>query len=200
MQETIRRRPPTPQADRRAATQAALIGAARALFADNGYAATGTPEIAAAAGVTRGALYHHFADKIDLFRAVIEAEHQALVQAIAAATETPRDPIAALIDGGTAYLAGMNAPGRRRLLLIEAPAVLGRAEARALEARYARAALADGVQAAVVAGALPALPTAILTDLLDALFDRAAEAEPNVQGKYMAVISALLRGITPGLS
>ncbi len=200
MQEEFHRRPPTPQADRRAATQAALIGAARALFAERGYAATGTPEIAAAAGVTRGALYHHFADKIDLFRAVIEAEHQALAQAIAAATDSPRDAIAALIDGGAAYLAGMNTPGRRRLLLIEAPAVLGRPDARALEGRYSRAALAEGVTAAIAAGALPALPAVILTDLLDALFDRAAEAEPDAQGKYLAVIAALLRGITPGLS
>ena len=200
MQEETRKRSSRAQADRRAATQTALLTAARALFADHGYAATGTPDIVAAAGVTRGALYHHFADKIDLFRAVIEAEHAALAAAIADATVAPVDAIASLIDGGAAYLAAMNAPGRRRLLLVEAPAVLGQAEARAMDARYARASLADGVRVAQAAGALPALPEAVLTDLLDALFDRAAEAELDAQEKYLAVIRAFLQGLARGLS
>lgn len=200
MQEETPNRSPRPQADRRAATRTALLTAARALFADQGYAATGTPEIVAAAGVTRGALYHHFADKIELFRAVIEAEHAALAAAIAAATMAPVDAIASLIDGGAAYLVAMNAPGRRRLLLVEAPAVLGQAEARAIDARYARASLAEGVRAALADGILPPVPETVFTDLLDALFDRAAEAEIDVQGKYLAMIEAFLRGVTRGLS
>ncbi|MFY8105724.1 MAG: TetR/AcrR family transcriptional regulator [Elstera sp.] len=188
-------RAPRAQADRRAATRTALITAARALFAEHGYGATGTPEIVTAAGVTRGALYHHFADKIDLFRAVIEAEHRAVVAAIDAAAAAPSDAITALIEGGAAYLDAMRDSGRRRLLLIEAPSVLGQAEAAALD--LARASLAEGVQAALASGALPPLPAPILTDLLDALFDRAATAEQDAQGNYLAVISALLRGLTP---
>src|ERR687893_1781717 len=61
------------QAERSATTRAALVGAARRLWAERGYAAVGTPEIADAAGVTRGALYHQFADKAALFLAVVEA-------------------------------------------------------------------------------------------------------------------------------
>ncbi|KJV10957.1 hypothetical protein VZ95_01575 [Elstera litoralis] len=173
-----------------------MVSAARALFAAQGYSATGTPEIVTAAGVTRGALYHHFADKIDLFRAVIEAEQRALVTAIEAATATPADPIAALIDGGAAYLAAMGDAGRRRLLLVEAPSVLGQAETVTLD--LARASLAEGVEAALTSGALPPVPAAVLTDLLDALFDRAAAAEADVQGNYLAVITALLRGLSRG--
>ena len=61
-------------ADRRAQTRQALLETARPLFAEKGFAATGTPEVVAQAGVTRGALYHHFADKAALFEAVIEAD------------------------------------------------------------------------------------------------------------------------------
>lgn len=193
MQEEKPRPPPVPQADRRAATRSALVRAARALFAEHGYGATGTPEIVAAAGVTRGALYHHFTDKIDLFRAVIQAEQRALVDAINTATATPTDPIGALIDGGAAYLSAMGDAGRRRLLLVEAPSVLGQAEATALD--LARSSLAEGVEAALAAGVLPPFPATVLTDLLDALFDRAATAEADAQGNYIAVISALLRGL-----
>ena len=61
------------QADRTAATRAALVAAGRTLFAEHGYAEVGTERLAHAAGVTRGALYHQFADKADLFAAVVEA-------------------------------------------------------------------------------------------------------------------------------
>lgn len=193
MQEEKSRPSPVPQADRRAATRSALVSAARTLFAAHGYSATGTPEIVAAAGVTRGALYHHFVDKIDLFRAVIDAEQRALASAIEAATANPSDPIEALIDGGAAYLGAMTDVGRRRLLLIEAPSVLGQAEAVALD--RARASLAEGVEVALRDGALPPLSAPVLTDLLDALFDRAAAAETDAQGNYLAVIAELLRGL-----
>src|SRR5215218_7774824 len=61
------------QAERSSATRTALLAAARRLWSQRGYAAVGTPEIAAAAGVTRGAMYHQFADKAALFREVAEA-------------------------------------------------------------------------------------------------------------------------------
>src|SRR3954468_20039951 len=94
------------QAERSAATQAALIAAARPLFAARGYADVGTPEIAEAAGVTRGALYHQFADKTALFAAVTEAVEAdvtaRLVAEVAAAGHT--DPLAALHGAVDAWL------------------------------------------------------------------------------------------------
>src|SRR5690606_23899710 len=123
-------------AQRSDATRDALLAAARALFAEKGYAATGTPEIVAAAKVTRGALYHHFADKADLFRAVVEREHAAIAAEIKVAAPPDMEPVAAIIAGGEASLDGMGDPGRRRILLIDAPAVLGPDEAAAINARH----------------------------------------------------------------
>jgi AcrR family transcriptional regulator len=120
MQEAVRRT----QKERSETMRAALIAAGRVLFVRDGFAATGTPEIVAAAGVTRGALYHHFADKEALFEAVIRAEAEAVAQEIEAADFEGLDPVEALIRGGRAFLAAMAAPGRARLMLVEAPGVL----------------------------------------------------------------------------
>ncbi|WP_395540600.1 TetR/AcrR family transcriptional regulator [Neotabrizicola sp. sgz301269] len=162
------------QADRREATRGQLLDAARALFTARGYAETGTPEIVAAAGVTRGALYHHFADKADLLRALCQREADAVGQAIDAATMAIRDPDQALVTGALAYLDAMAVPGRAALLLVEAPAALGPAEAARLTAGDGRAQLQAGLQET-----LPELPLpecAALADLLSAAFDRTALA------------------------
>ncbi|MFB8228284.1 helix-turn-helix domain-containing protein [Cellulosimicrobium sp. NPDC055967] len=189
MQETRRT-----NAERTLATRTALVAAARELFVDPGYAEASTPQIAAAAHVTRGALYHHYADKRDLFRAVVEAEAEAVAREIEARTgplgsahetaaagdtrtaprtsdappgprsrrapgapgvpESPDAPDAPnargmLVEGARAYLDAMAVPGRTRLLLVDAPAVLGAAEADALDARHARRTLRVGLAAAI---------------------------------------------------
>src|SRR6266566_4326676 len=95
----------TLKAEQAEATRAALIAAARALFAERGYAAVGTEEIVRAAGVTRGALYHHFAGKQELFQAVYESVEQQLVEQIAAsALAGASDPLEALRAGAQAFL------------------------------------------------------------------------------------------------
>jgi len=185
--------------DRAAKTRTALLAAARALFIEKGYAETSTPEIVAAAGITRGALYHHFADKRDLFRAVITEEAQQLAGAIEARTPDTLEPLEALIAGSAAYLDAMREPGRTRLLLIEAPAVLGTAEVRALDEAHAARTLGEGLAAALAqAGREESegdLPLAALTDLLSAAFDRAALAidAGGSAADYSAAISVLIR-------
>lgn len=185
------------QEERRETTRRALITAARRQFAENGYAVTNTPAIAAAAGVTRGALYHHFADKQALFEAVVEEEHALLSLAInaAAGAEDEPGPVRALIEGGDAYLAGMQDPGRRRILLIDAPAVIPREKLAAINARFGLKALVEGVAAAVEAGAIRDLPVVPLAQLLDALFDRAALAPAEDLPDYRKAIKALIRGL-----
>ena len=107
--------------ERTATTRAALLAAARRHFIEKGYADTGTPEIVAAANVTRGALYHHFADKQALFRAVVEQEAELVEADIERAAPDDLPPRDALIAGGEAYLKAMALPGRTRLLLIDGP-------------------------------------------------------------------------------
>ncbi|EJZ18191.1 TetR/AcrR family transcriptional regulator [Rhizobium sp. Pop5] len=179
-------------------TRQALIDAGRRIFVDKGYAETATPEIVAAAGVTRGALYHHFEDKKALFQAVIECEAQEVARAIEASSAPEEGPRAALMAGASAYFTAMRKPGRTRLLLMEAPAVLGSPAAAAVDAENAEASLRAGLAALVPeAGAL----LDPLTSLLSAAFDRAAIA---IEGggerrDYEQAILALLDGLADHL-
>lgn len=183
--------------ERSSRTRAALVAAGRTLFVERGYADTGTPEIVDRAKLTRGALYHHFADKQALFAAVVEAEAQRVAAEIESAAGADPDPLRALAEGGRAFLAAMTAPGRTRLLLLDAPAVLGRETLREIEARHAMRTLREGLEAAIAAGAIRALPITPLTEALGALFDRAALAlaAGDPPEDWHAVIDALVEGL-----
>jgi AcrR family transcriptional regulator len=161
---------PRTNRERTETTRLALIDAARALFVSKGYGDTSTPEIAEAAGITRGALYHHFADKRDLFRQVLVREAEAVAASIEAVAPAPLAPGDALLEGSKAYLDAMTVPGRTRLLLIDGPAVLGREEIAAIDDATSAASLREGLAQAGVAGA----PLDALARLLSAAFDRAA--------------------------
>jgi AcrR family transcriptional regulator len=117
-------------------SRARLVAEARRLFERDGYAATSTEALLAATGLTRGALYHHFRDKKDLFAAVCDAVHADLDEAIEAATGTLADPQAQLMAGSVAWIEAVSAPGPRQVLLIDAPAVLGASEWQALDERH----------------------------------------------------------------
>ncbi len=191
---SVRRR----QQDRRTATRRSLVAAARDLFAQKGYAATSTPEIVAAAGLTRGALYHHFADKQALFAAVVEEEHALLALTIHQAAEGGEDepgPVKALIRGGEGFLSAMQDEGRRRILIVDAPAVLGREAVDDIDSRHGLRTLVEGVGMAIEAGAIRDLPTLPLAHLLSALFDRAALAPVGEVDAYRKVMKALIRGL-----
>ena len=183
--------------ERTDATRADLIAAARTLFVEKSYAETGTPEIVAAAGVTRGALYHHFPDKQALFRAVVEKEAEAVAAEIEAAAPETLAPRDALMAGSDAYLAAMRAPGRTRLLLLDGPAVLGRAAMDEIDGRHGNRTLREGLVAAMRSGAVRKLPVDALTLLLAALFDRAALATDAgaPPDDHRQVIAALIEGL-----
>ncbi|SMQ85668.1 transcriptional regulator, TetR family [Devosia lucknowensis] len=186
------------QEERREATRRALMDAARSLFAEKGYAATGTPEIVEAAGVTRGALYHHFADKLALFEAVVEDEHRAVAEAITAVAdgaEAPSDMIDALVAGGEGFLSAMQDEGRRRIMLIDAPAVLGREALDAINQRFGQQTLTEGVRCAVEAGVLRPMEVEPTAQLLGALFDRAALAPAGELPAYRTAMEAVIRGL-----
>lgn len=187
--------------DRTEATRADLIAAARKLFIEKSYAETGTPEIVAAAGVTRGALYHHFADKQALFAAVVEQEAEAVAAEIDRASPPSLFARDALIAGSDAYLNAMRLPGRTRLLLLDGPAVLGRAAMDMIDKRHGNRSLREGLVAAMRANTMTRLPVDALTALLAAAFDRAAlavEAGASAED-YRAVLMALIDGLSPAL-
>lgn len=185
--------------DRTEATRTDLIRAARKLFTEKSYAETGTPEIVAEAGVTRGALYHHFADKQALFAAVVEQEAAAVAAEIDHASPPSLSARDALIAGSDAYLEAMRAPGRTRLLLLDGPAVLGRAAMDEIDNRHGNRSLREGLVAAMRAQAMTRLPAEALTALLAAAFDRAALAiEAGAPAEdYRAVLIALMDGLSP---
>ena len=181
-------------------TRAVLIDAARGLFASAGYAETSTPDIVRAAGVTRGALYHHFEDKEALFAAVVTAEFQQVAADIDASGQEAAAPVAALMAGSRAFLQAMQVPGRVRLLLLDGPAVLGRAEVDRIDRATSADTLRTGLEAAMAQGEIRSLPIEALTVQLSALFDRAALAvaegeDPEV---HLLVLEALFAGLRPG--
>jgi AcrR family transcriptional regulator len=162
------------QPERRAATRAALIAAARALFAERGYAAVGTEEIVRRAGVTRGALYHHFPAKPDLFRAVYERVEQELTQRIVTEVPLVGDPVAVLRDGTAVFLDACLEPEVQRIALLDAPAVLGYEAWREIGERYGLGLIQAALQRAVDVGAIPAQPVRPLARVLLGALDEAA--------------------------
>ena len=174
-----------------------LLNAARALFVETGFVATSTPAIVNAAGTTRGALYHHFADKKAIFSAVIDAEAQQVAQAIEDADEPQMGAMDRLLAGIEGYLRAMAVPGRTRLLLIDGPVILGRKALGEIDARHGDESLRVGLQEAMASGDLTQLPIAPLTSMLSAMFERAAidlsEGEP--QEDYLGVARAIIAGL-----
>jgi len=159
--------------DRSEDMRARLMAAARALFVEKGFAETGTPEIVRDAKVTRGALYHHFADKTDLFRAIVRAEADAIGEEIENSSASSASAVAALRDGTRAYFQAMQVAGRVRLLLLDGPAVLGFGEMAAIDAQHDGATLRAGL-AEALAGT--DTPLDAMADVLSAGFERAAIA------------------------
>lgn len=156
------------------ATRGELVAAARRLFAERGYGGVGTEEIVRAAGVTRGALYHHFAGKKDLFRAVYEDIERELVEQIAAVAVSAGDPVEALRAGAQAWLDACEQPDVQQIALLDAPSVLGWEEWREIGMRYGFGLVEGTLQAAVDAGLLDKQPVKPLAHLIVGAVDEAA--------------------------
>ena len=164
----------TTKEERAQATRTALMGAARELFTERGYAGVGTEEIVGRAKVTRGALYHHFTDKRDLFRAVHEQMEKEIVDAIAARMDGTADPLELLKTGTRAFLDACMDPAHAQVNLLDAPSVLGWAEWREIDMRYGMGLMTAGLQAGMDAGVLREQPVLPLAHLLLAAMGEAA--------------------------
>lgn len=176
----------------------ALMVAARAFFVEKGYADTATPEIASAAGVTRGALYHHFEDKKALFAAVVADEARQVgveIEAKAAGSSNARN---ALLEGARGYFDAMAVPGRTRLLLLEGPAILGLHSLQDIDVEHVEGSLKAGLSYLLAANGKDAALLDAFAQLLSAAFDRAALAieAGGRRDDYETAITALIDGIS----
>jgi len=164
------------QAERSESTRGALIEAARGLFAEKGYAGVGTEEIVRAAGVTRGALYHHFEGKRGLFEAVYERVEIELAERIAtgALSAGAESPLEAMRAGAEMFLQACTEPEAQRIALLDGPSVLGWDRWREIAAEHGLGLIEASLQAAIDAGAIAAQPVRPLAHVLMGALDEAA--------------------------
>lgn len=157
------------QEDRSRSTRAGLEAAGRRLFAERGYTAVSAEEIVAAAGVTRGALHHHYGDKRGLFVAVLEqleTDNTAEVRGAIAALPDPNDLMTAMGIGLHTFLTISRRPETVQIAMSDGPAVLGWQPWREMESRYGLGLITDQLERAVQAGLAPALPVRTLGQLI----------------------------------
>lgn len=192
------------QAERTEATQAALIAAARPLFAQRGYAGVGTEEIARAAGVTRGALYHHFDGKRELFEAVYEQIEIELAERIAAGAlqANATSPLAAMKAGAEIFLLASTEPETQQIVLLDGPSVLGWDRWREIATEHGLGLIEATLQAAVEAGAIDSQPVRPLAHVLMGALDEAAMLVARAEDaeKMRAEVGQTLAALLDGLS
>jgi len=194
------------QSERSQATREALIEAARGLLAERGYADVGTEEIVRAAGVTRGALYHHFGGKRDLFEAAYERIEADLAQRIAAGAlgDGATDPLAALRAGAEMFLRACTEPEVQRIVLLDGPAVLGWDRWREIAAEHGLGLIEATLQAAVEAGAIAEQPVRPLAHVLMGAMDEAAmlvaraDDPEQMQAEVGRTLDTLLAALSAG--
>ncbi|MGH3165784.1 MAG: TetR/AcrR family transcriptional regulator [Trebonia sp.] len=186
-------------------TRAALVDAARRLFAAQGYDGTGTEQIVADARVTRGALYHHFRDKADLFRAVMaEAAAAVALQLVdeQLASDAP-SPLSEIRDGVSAFLDVCVGGDFQRIVLVDGPRVLGPDTWEELVDRYGRGLLEEWLTRCVEAGDIDDVPVRPLARLLIAMLTEASleiarsSSPPQTRQELGVVLDRLLTGLIP---
>lgn len=191
------------QAERTAATRALLLDAGRRLFAADGFAAVSTQGIVDAAGVTRGALYHQFGDKNGLFAAVYEEVEKDVVASITTkiSAAAPSDALTAMRIGARLFLEEYSVPDVQRIVLVDAPAVLGWDRWRQIGMQYGLGVVEAMLATAIAEGAVPEQPTRpaahVLLGALDeaALFVSRAEDAGVALEQMFAVCDRLISGI-----
>ncbi|WP_445400714.1 TetR/AcrR family transcriptional regulator [Streptomyces sp. LE64] len=188
------------RAEQRAMTRRALLTEGRRRFAADGYHAVVLAEVAESVGVTKGAAYHHFASKAGLFRAVVAQVQGELGKAVATAAEAHDDPWEQLRAGCRAFLTAGGDPAVRRIVLVDAPTVLGWDEWRAMDEDSSARHLAEALHGLIAAGVLPEQPVEPLARLLSGAMNEAAlwlarTAEPGALDATARALDRLLDGL-----
>ena len=185
------------------ATRGALVAAARRLFGERGYADVGTEEIVRAAGVTRGALYHHFGGKQDLLEAVYREVEEEITQRVAdvALDSGTSSPVEAMRAGVAVFIDACAEPEVQRIVLLDAPAVLGWDRWREIAASYGLGLIEASLSAAIEAGEIAPQPVRPLAHVLMGAVDEAAmlvarSEDPKARDEVTAVLDGLLTSLS----
>jgi AcrR family transcriptional regulator len=192
------------QGERTAQTRAALISAARCLFGAEGFADVSAERITREAGMTRGALYHQFAGKTDLFAAVLEQAEAEIAQRVADAVLVldPADTIGLLLAGASAWLDASTEPDLQRIVLLDGPSVLGWEKWREICLRHTVGLIAALLQDGIDRGSLAPQPVQALTHVLVGAVDEAAlyiaQADDALAAR--ADMDLVVRRLTMGLA
>ena len=192
------------QGERTAQTRTALITAARRLFGAEGFAEVGAERIAREEGMTRGALYHQFADKADLFAAVLDQVEAEIAQRVAGAVAgfDPADTAGLLLAGAEAWLDASTEPDLQRIVLLDGPSVLGWDRWREICLRHTVGLIAALLQDGIDRGSLPPQPVRALTHVLVGAVDEAALyiAQADDGSAARADMDLVLRRLTLALT
>ncbi|MEU4230524.1 TetR/AcrR family transcriptional regulator [Nonomuraea sp. NPDC026600] len=188
------------RARQREQTKRTLLRESRRLFASRGYGAVGLAEIVHAAAVTKGALYHHFDSKTDLFRAILQQVQQEVAQKVAATAQAHDDPWEQLTAGCRAFLTASTDPDVQQIMLIDAPAVLGWSEWRAMDESASAHHLAEALTTLIQQGTIAPQPVEPLTHLLSGAMNEAAlwlatSTNPNDLAATWAALSRILEAL-----
>jgi AcrR family transcriptional regulator len=178
-----------------------LLRAARRLFVTRGYAGTGTEEVVRRARVTRGALYHHFRDKRDLFAAVLDDEQKALAAKAAEAAAAQPGAWQAMIAAADAFLDGCLDQAVQRIVVIDAPSVLGMEQWREADQRHYLGGMKALVEAAIAQGAIEEQPIEPLVHIIFGALHEAAMLIARAEDKMAArdAVSGVIGRLFEGL-
>jgi AcrR family transcriptional regulator len=185
------------------ATRRALLDAGLELFGGRGYAETSTEEIVRHARVTRGALYHHFSGKADLFRSVVEELEDSLAREIAENAFSLPDPWEVITKGAEGFLDACMRPEVQRILLLDAAPVLGWESYREIDARYSLGMTQQALAGAMEAGAIERYPVDALAHMLLGALHNAAHyivESPDPKAAHeesRQTLRRLLEGLRP---
>ncbi len=188
------------QAERRATTRRALLDAARSVFAERGYHGAAAEEIVRRAGLTRGALYHHFEDKKDLFRAVVDEIEGEIDEEIEEAERARSGLPEAVMAGYRAFLDAVLDPEMRRTFFLDGPSVLGW-EWREIDARHAVGKIEEGLESLIEEGFVKPQPVRPLARLINgalleaAFFVAASEDLEAARDEVWGAMERLLGGL-----
>jgi AcrR family transcriptional regulator len=189
------------QRERRETTRSRLIESAFQHFAERGFEATHTEAILEAAGVSRGALYHHFESKQVLFAAVFEHVSSLTIDRALHRGVSGQTPLEALVLGCLAWLREARRPEVASILLDQGPQVLGWVRAREIENRYSLGVMKRSVQAAVDAGELHVASVELTAGVLNAALAELALATLHARGKTKAaLVEQTARELVSGLA